>query len=221
MPGVDYRPGQGAGGSGGSPTGAAGGSLTGTYPNPTIGSIPSGAAATTQTAGDSSTKVATTAFVATSFAPLASAALAGTPTAPTASALTNTTQVATTAYTDSAITAYKTATATETNKRITKRVSALSANSASPAINTDNFDVCHITAQTATITGFTMTGTPVDGDMLRISITGTTSVPFTLGTSFEASGGQALSTTTSGTARLDMGFIWNTETSKWRQVVAV
>ena len=80
------------------------------------------------------------------------------------------------------------ATNTLTNKRITKRVTALSANSATPAINTDNFDVCHITAQTATITGFTMTGTPVDGDTLRISITGTATVPFTLGSSFEASG---------------------------------
>lgn len=108
---------------------------------------------------------------------------------------------------------------TVTNKRITKRVSALSANSATPAVNTDNFDVLHITAQTATITGFTVTGTPVDGDTLRISITGTASVPFTLGSSFEAST-VPIPTTTSSTARLDMGFFWNTETSKWR-IVAV
>lgn len=109
---------------------------------------------------------------------------------------------------------------TLTNKRITKRVTSLSANSATPAINTDLYDVCHITAQTATITGFTMTGTPVDGDTLRISITGTATVPFTLWSSFEASGWVPLSTTTSGTARLDMWFFWNTETSKWRQVAA-
>ena len=112
------------------------------------------------------------------------------------------------------------ATNTLTNKRITKRVTALSANSATPAINTDLYDVCHITAQTATISGFTMTGTPVDGDTLRISITGTATVPFTLGSSFEASGWVPLSSTTTGTARLDMWFFWNTETSKWRQVAA-
>lgn len=54
-----------------------------------------------------------------------------------------------------------TATQTVTNKRITLRVLALSANSATPAVDTDNYDVVHITGQTATITGFTMTGTPV------------------------------------------------------------
>jgi hypothetical protein len=106
-------------------------------------------------------------------------------------------------------------TVTLTNKRVTKRVLALSANSATPAINTDNYDVVHITAQTATITGFTVTGTPVDGDTLRISITGTAAVPFTLGTAFEASS-IALPTTTVTTARFDMGFFWNTETLKWR-----
>jgi hypothetical protein len=125
--------------------------------------------------------------------------------------------IASTNLSDTASIALLTATQTMTNKRVTKRVLALSANSATPAVNTDNYDVVHITAQTATITGFTMTGTPVDGDTLRISITGTATVPFTLGTSFEAST-QALGTTTSGTTRLDMGFIYNTETSKWRQV---
>ena len=62
-----------------------------------------------------------------------------------------------------------------------------------------------------------MIGTPVDGDTLRISITGTAAVPFTLGASFEA-GAVALGITTSGTTRLDMAFFWNTETSKWRQM---
>ena len=60
-----------------------------------------GVAGTTQTANDSTTKVATTAFVMTEigdYAPLASPTLTGTPAAPTAAADTNTTQIATTAY---------------------------------------------------------------------------------------------------------------------------
>ena len=98
-------------------------------------------------------------------------------------------------------------------------VLALSANSATPAIDTDSNSVVHITAQTADITSFTsgLTGTPVDGDTLRISITGTAAVALTWGTSFEAST-VALPTTTVTTARLDVGFLWNTETSKWRCV---
>jgi hypothetical protein len=110
-----------------------------------------------------------------------------------------------------------TATQTVTNKRLTKRVLALSANSATPAVDTDNYDVVHITAQTTAITGFTMSGTPLDGDSLRISITGTASVAITWGASFEAST-VALPTTTNGTARLDVGFFWDSATSLWRCV---
>jgi hypothetical protein len=112
------------------------------------------------------------------------------------------------------------ATQTLTNKRITKRVSALSAGSATPAINTDTTDVVHITAQSAAITSFTsnLTGTPVDGDSLRISVTDDgTARALTFGTSFEAST-VALPTTTVISARLDMGFFYNTVTSKWRIV---
>lgn len=114
---------------------------------------------------------------------------------------------------------YATSTVTLTNKRVTNRITALSANSATPAINTDNCDVVNITSQTAAITSFTtnLTGTPVDGDTLRISVTGTASVALTFGTSFEAST-TALPTTTSGTTRLDIGFFWNSATSKWRCV---
>jgi hypothetical protein len=79
--------------------------------------LPSGTTATTQTTGDSSTKLATDAFVSTAvatettraeaaealLAPLASPALAGSPTAPTKSALTNSIDIATTAYTDAAV----------------------------------------------------------------------------------------------------------------------
>lgn len=116
--------------------------------------------------------------------------------------------------------AYASATVTETNKRITKRVLSLSSNAAAPAIDTDNYDVVHITAQTATITSMStnLTGTPNDGDELRISITGTVSVGITWGSSFESST-VSLPTTTSGTTRKDVLFYWNTETSKWRSVL--
>jgi len=96
----------------------------------------------------------------------------------------------------------------------------LSANAAAPAINTDAYDSVNITAQTATITGFTMSGNPKEGDKLLIAITGTASVPLTFGASFESSGTQTLPTTTTGTTRLDMGFRYNTATSKWRFVGA-
>jgi hypothetical protein len=100
--------------------------------------------------------------------------------------------------------------------RVTRRVLALAANSATPAVNTDNYDVVHITSQVATITTFTMTGTPIDGDILRISITSAAIVSFTLGTLFESSGTQTIPTATVAGVRLDMVFVWNTETTKWR-----
>ena len=70
--------------------------------------LPTGTIATTQSAGDSTTKLATTAFVTSADnlkANLASPALTGTPTAPTASGGTNTTQIATTAFVTSAVSA--------------------------------------------------------------------------------------------------------------------
>ena len=98
--------------------------------------------------------------------------------------------------------------------RITKRVVAFATNAATYSVDTDNYDVVHITAQTVGIT-FSTTGTPVDGDMFTMSVTGTAAVTLAWGTMFEAST-VALPTTTTGTTRLDIGFKWNTETSKWR-----
>lgn len=114
-----------------------------------------------------------------------------------------------------------TGTETLTNKRITPRVGTVTS-SATPTINTDNVDYFEITAQTTDITSMTtnLSGTPTNGQKLWISITGTASRAITWGASFEAST-VALPTTTSGTTRLDVGFIWNSATSKWRCVGAV
>lgn len=109
---------------------------------------------------------------------------------------------------------------TLTNKRVTKRVGTTTS-SATPTINTDNVDMYTLTAQTVDITSFTtnLSGTPTDGQTLWIAITGTAARAITWGASFEAST-VALPTTTVTTNRLDVGFVWNAATSKWRCVAS-
>jgi hypothetical protein len=107
---------------------------------------------------------------------------------------------------------------TLTNKRITARIGTTTS-SATPTINTDNVDFYSLTAQTVDITSFTtnLSGTPTDGQTLWIAITGTAARAITWGASFESST-ITLPTTTVTTARLDVAFIWNAVTSKWRCV---
>lgn len=109
---------------------------------------------------------------------------------------------------------------TLTNKRVTKRTGTTTS-SATPTINTDNVDFYSITAQTVDITSFTtnLSGTPTEGQTLWIAITGTAARAITWGASFEAST-VALPTTTVTTNRLDVGFVWNTVTSKWRCIAS-
>jgi len=114
----------------------------------------------------------------------------------------------------------KTTTDTLANKRITRRYGSTTS-SGTPTINTNNVDLYELTAQAADITSFTanLSGTPVNGDLLRIIITGTGSHNITWGTSFESSSvtlPATLSTTTQ-----DIGFRWNSGTSKWRCIGAV
>ena len=111
-------------------------------------------------------------------------------------------------------------TQTLTNKRITKRTGTTTS-SATPTINTDNVDFYSLTAQAEDITSFTtnLSGTPTEAQTLWIAVTGTAARALSFGASFEAST-VALPTTTVTTARLDMGFVWNSISGKWR-VVAV
>lgn len=110
-------------------------------------------------------------------------------------------------------------TQTLTNKRITKRTGTTTS-SGTPTINSDNVDFYSLTAQAVSITSFTtnLSGTPTEGQTLWIAITDSGS-PQTIawGTSFEAST-VSLPTTTVTSTRLDVGFVWNTITSKWRCV---
>lgn len=107
---------------------------------------------------------------------------------------------------------------TLTNKRVTPRVSTTTS-SATPTINTDNVDMYGLTAQAVDITSFTtnLSGTPTDGQKLWIYIVGTAARAITWGASFESST-VTLPTTTVTTNRLDVGFVWNSATSKWRCV---
>jgi hypothetical protein len=89
--------------------------------------------------------------------------------------------------------------------------------SATPTINTDNVDIYGLTAQTADITSFTtnLSGTPTNGQRLWIYVVGTAARAITWGSSFE-NGAVTLPTTTVTTQRLDVLFVWNSVTSKWR-----
>lgn len=110
-------------------------------------------------------------------------------------------------------------TQTLTNKRVNPRVLADTSNSATPTLNTDNYDMMVITGQTNNITSMTtnLTGTPVNGQKLWLSFTASSGTPtITWGASFESS----TTTLPTGmtTTRSDVGFIWNAATSKWRCV---
>jgi len=103
-----------------------------------------------------------------------------------------------------------------TNKRITPRVGT-EVSSATPTINTDNYDVFSITALATAITSMTtnLSGTPTNGDKLLIRIKDDgTARTIAWGTSFEA-GNTALPTTTVANVTLSVGFIYNSVDSKW------
>jgi hypothetical protein len=109
---------------------------------------------------------------------------------------------------------------TVTNLRVTPRVSTTTS-SATPTINTDTTDIFGLTAQAVDITSFTtnLSGTPTNGQKLQIYIVGTAARAITWGASFESST-VTLPSTTVSTNRLDVGFVWNAVTSKWRCVAS-
>ena len=134
-----------------------------------------------------------------------------------ATAVAGTTTLTLPAATDTLVA--KATTDTLTNKRITKR-SDTTASSATPTINTDTTDYYSITALAAAITSFTtnLSGTPNIADTLWIAITDNgTARAITWGATFEAST-VPLPTTTVVSTRLDVGFVWDEGTTKWRCV---
>lgn len=112
---------------------------------------------------------------------------------------------------------------TLTNKRMTRRATTTAGPGATPTIATDTTDYAEFTALATAITSMTtnLSGTPVRGDNLWISLTDNgTARAITWGASFEASGSVALPTTTVISTRLDIAFTWNVATSKWRCLAA-
>ena len=112
----------------------------------------------------------------------------------------------------------ETATLTFTNKRITKRVRSITS-AAQPTINTDNCDYVDITALATNVTSMSanLSGTPTIGQTLWISIVGTAERTIAWGDKFE---GKLLPGKVDNGKRLDVGFIWNAVSSKWRCVAA-
>jgi hypothetical protein len=96
-------------------------------------------------------------------------------------------------------------------------VLAYSSNGATPALNTDTYDMMVITGQTVNITSMSsgLTGTPTSGQKLIIAFTAGSGTPtITWGASFESS--TATLPTTMSTTRKDVGFVWNAASTKWR-----
>lgn len=106
------------------------------------------------------------------------------------------------------------ATQTLTNKRITARVGTTTS-SATPTINTDNYDLYIITAQAVDITSLTtnLSGTPTTGQTLDLWITGTAARAITPGASF-GSGAATFPSTTVTTKTLYIRNVW--DGSIWR-----
>lgn len=114
------------------------------------------------------------------------------------------------------------ATATLTNKRITPRVLTITS-SATPTINTDDYDAASITALATDITSMSasLSGTPTNFQKLIIRIKDDgTARAITWGASFEAKG-VVLPTTTVISKVLTVGFIYDSVSLKWGCVASV
>jgi len=110
---------------------------------------------------------------------------------------------------------------TLTNKRVTARVGSTTS-SATPTINTDDYDCYKITALATAITSFTtnLSGTPSDFDELTIRIKDDgTARAITWGASF-ANHGAILPTTTTVSKTLTVKFIYDSVAAVWGCVSA-
>lgn len=106
------------------------------------------------------------------------------------------------------------ATQTLTNKRITERVGSTTS-SATPSVNTDNYDQYNLTAQAAAITSFTLSGTPTDGQDLLLRIKATGAFAITAPTNVANSGIASFPTTTVSGKTITIGLRYDSAAAKW------
>lgn len=105
--------------------------------------------------------------------------------------------------------------ATLTYKRITPRVWIVVGGDVTITINSDSHDVIRISSL-AYSTTISDSGTPTEGQRLFMHIKGTAARGITWNAAQFESGPATLPTTTITTQRLDIGFIYNAGTAKWR-----
>jgi hypothetical protein len=108
----------------------------------------------------------------------------------------------------------ETGTQTATNKRITKRVVALT-DAATVTASWDTTDTATLATLSQTTTFANFSGTPTSGQSLVILLKSTTSRALTFGAQFRASNSLALPTATLGSSITERwAFLWNAADSK-------
>jgi len=109
-------------------------------------------------------------------------------------------------------------TVTLTNKRAVPRVTTL-AFSATPTINTDNYDEVILNPVSGNITSMTtnLTGTPNHGEQITFHFKPTANATIAWGAKFEDSSITKPTSLTSGT-QMSVSFTWNSLDSLWRCV---
>ncbi len=112
------------------------------------------------------------------------------------------------------------ATATLTNKRITKRIATLT-DAATVTPDIDSYDGGKLLTVSQTTTFANPTGTPTAFQQYMLRIKSTSAQTLAFGTQYRTGTDMALPTTTTGSSKTDyFGFQWNSDDSKW-DLVAV
>ncbi len=105
-------------------------------------------------------------------------------------------------------------TQTLTNKRITKRTVQLT-DAATVTMNVDTTDIGHLDTIGQTTTFANPTGTPTDGQELRLRITSTTGRSISFGTNFASGTTVTLPSATTANKTDYYFFVWSALQSKW------